>query len=186
METINDFEVTIKRNIPFLSKFTYWTLMIICAALLLLCVIFIPTAHQSLEMKTVYLILVIPESIQAIIAYLSIGAIVFFILNLITKRHDKAVLTFFPDKIQIIGENISRVISVSDIVTAYCMDNESLRNESREQLTIYIEDKNKIETAIRLTYYEQADDFMGRLMSYENLNLRFYNFNVSPNSENED
>ncbi len=186
MDSSNSFEVIIKRNIPFLSKFTYWTWGIIMITLFLFSAIFIPSSHQSSEMKTAYFILAVPKTIQYIIIYLSIGFVAFYILSLITKRHDKAILTFSPENIQIVGKNIKRIISISDIVTAYCMDNQSMSGESRQELTIYIEDKNKIETAIKLKYYLQADNFMDRFTSYEGLNLKFYNFNVSPNAINED
>jgi len=185
MDTLNDFEVIIKRNIPYFFKFTYWTLGIICVLLFLLLIPFIPTRHQSLEMKTVYFILVYPKSLQYLTVYLSISFVAFLILNSLAKRHNAAVLTFLPEKIQIIGKKIDRTIAIADIVKVYCMDAQTSSGESREKLTIYIEDKNKVETAIRLKFYLQADDFMDKLMNYQNLNFEAFNFDISPNTLNE-
>ncbi|MBN8838325.1 MAG: hypothetical protein J0I09_13770 [Sphingobacteriia bacterium] len=185
-DTSTEFEVIIKRNIPFLSKSIYWTWAAILVILFLLSMVFLPSTHQSSEMKTVYFLLAVPKTIQYIISYLSIGFIIFYILMLITKRYDKAILTFQPDKIQICGKNIDRVIEISNIEKVYCMDAQKLNGDSKEKLTIYIEDKNEIETAIRLKYYLQTDDFMSNLINYENLKLDFFNFDIAPNAERED
>ena len=61
-----------------------------------------------------------------------------------------------------------------------------MSGESREKLTIYLQQKGEKTLRVRLRHYHQAEAFMERLMQYDNLDLKAYDFNVSVDPMNEE
>lgn len=59
------------------------------------------------------------------------------------------------------------------------MDATTFVGESKEKLKIYIEQKNSNTTRIKLREYARAENLLDLLAGYENLKIKFYDFNLS-------
>jgi hypothetical protein len=70
-------------------------------------------------------------------------------------------------------------LPIKTIGRVYCMGPQNLDGLPKEKLIVYFLQKNENAIRVRLRHYQQADDFVGRLMKYENLEFKFYNFDVS-------
>jgi hypothetical protein len=183
MATDKSFEVIVRRKIPYLTDFVY-NLLIICAFILVIQNVFLlPTEHQSGEMKVAYYILVVPEFVQKAFIFSGIGFLTFLVLHRFLRLHKTATLTFLPDQINIVGKRLVMTIPISRISRVFCMDAKNLAGESKEKMTFYFEQKSKKTIRIRLKYYLETDEFMENLIQYENINFKFFDFDVSPNLE---
>ena len=186
MKERNSFDVIIRRKIPYLTSFLFYLLTFFTIVFLVLGIVFLPTEHQSDEMKVAYFILVVPNIIKVALFISGSGFLVLLILYTIARRYNPAIITFQSETIKIIGQKINIEISINTISKVYCMDSKNLEGESRQKMTIYFELKSIKEIRVRLKDYSQVDQFMEGLMQYEDLNFKFYDFDVSPNIEDEE
>lgn len=180
MTTDKSFEVIIRRKIPYLTNLAYNLLIICIVILVILGIVYLPTANQSDEMQVAYTILVVPDFIQKTLLISGIGFLTFLILYKLLRLHKKAFLTFFPDKICIVGKRIELTIPVVGITKIFCMDAKNLQGESKEKMTIFFEQKSGKTIRARLKYYIEVDEFIENLIQYENIKIEFYDFNVNP------
>ena len=185
MQTDNSFNVVVRKRVPYITTFLFNLLMVFTIALLLLSIIFVPTKYQSDEMKVAYFILVIPDFVKNALMISGVGFLAILPLYTYLKLYKKATLTFLPDGILIDGEKIKFNITVDSISKVFCMDSKTLQGDSKHKLTLYFERKTDKTIRVRLKDYSQADVFMNQLMKYEGLNLQFYDFDINPES-NED
>ena len=183
MQTENSFEVAIRKRIPYVTTFLFTLMMIFAIALILLSFVFTPTKYQSDEMKVAYFILVVPETIKYGLIISSIGFLITLPLYVYLRLYKKATLTFLPETIFITGQKINIEIPIERIKKVFCMDSKTPLGESKQKLTLYFERKADRTVRVRLKNYLQADEFINQLLKYENLNFKFYDFDVSPDSE---
>jgi hypothetical protein len=186
MQLEQSFEVVVRRKVPYVTSFFFHMLVIFGLILLIIDFFFLPTLHASDEMKVAYFILVIPDFVKNALYISGIGFLAVLPLYISARFYRKAVLTFLTDNIVIQGEKINTEIPINSINRVFCMDSHSIDGQSSEKLTIYFQQKGDKTTRVRLRNYIQADEFMTRLMQYENVDFRMYDFNISPDPENEE
>ena len=186
MQSELSFEVVVRRKVPYVTSFLFYLLLIFALALLIFDLFFLPTRHASEEVKVAYFILVIPEFVKRAMIISGIGFLIVLPLYISMRLYKKAILTFLADNIMIKGNKVNIDIPIKTLSKVYCMDDRTLDGEPREKLTIYFQQKSDKTTRVRLRDYMQADEFMERLMQYENINLKAYDFNVSVAPENEE
>jgi hypothetical protein len=173
------FDIIVRRKVPYVTNFLVKLSILFIIILFLIAPIFLPSRNQSSEMQVAYYILVIPDYIKKLLAFAAIGLLLTFVLEAVMHLHKKALLTFNPDNILINGKKIYINIPISSIYRVYCMDLKLFNGQSRDKLKIEIQDKDKKTTDIRLLYYLQADKFMNNLISYQSIDIKFYDFDVS-------
>lgn len=115
MNTPRQFEISIRRRIPFLSNFLFVALIFFFAILFLLYLIMLPTRHASGEMATGYYILVVPDALKALSTYSGIGLFITVPLYYSARLHKPAILTFHNDHLSITGKQIDLNISFRKI-----------------------------------------------------------------------
>ena len=179
------FEVVVRRKVPFVTSFLFHALIILGLILFLINIFFLPSTHSSDEMKVAYFILVIPDIIKKALIISGIGFLIVLPLYLGLRLYKSASLIFNVDRITITGSRINLDMPVERIQRVYCMDSTNLQGESRNKLTIYFQQRRDKTIRVRLKHYEQLHVFMDRLTQYENIDFKFYDFNVSPDPENE-
>jgi hypothetical protein len=183
MQTENSFEVVMRTRIPYLTTFLFTLLMTFAITLVLLSFVFTPAKYQSDEMKVAYFILVVPDVIKYGLFIAGIGFITTLPLYIYLRLYQKATLVFLPETIIISGQKINITIPIERIKRLFCMDSKTPLGESKQKLTLYFERKADKTVRVKLKDYSQADQFMNHLLKYENLNLKFYDFDVNPDSE---
>ena len=186
MQSELSFEVVVRRKVPYLTSFLFHLLVILGLILLIIDFFFLPAQHASEEIKVAYFILVIPEIVKKALLISGIGFLIVLPLYISVRFYKKAILTFLPDNIIIKGNKVSIDIPIKTLTKVYCMDDKTPDGEPREKLTIYFQQQSEKTTRVRLRNYLQADEFMEKLMQYENIDLKAYDFHVSVALENEE
>jgi hypothetical protein len=186
MQAPHSYEVIVRRKVPYLTNFLFQLLMVFVIILSIIDLFFLPARNAPPEMQVAYFILVIPAFVKKALLISIIGFLAVLPLYLNLRFYRKAALTFLSDNISIIGRRVNIDIPVNSLSKVYCMDDTSLTGKSRENLTIYFQEKRNRITRVRLKHYLQADEFMERLLQYENVDFKGYDFNVSPDIDNED
>jgi hypothetical protein len=186
MQSELSFEVIVRRKIPYVTAFFFCLLVAFVFIFLLVDLFFLPARQSSDEIKVAYFIVATPDFVKTALVYSSIGFIIVLPLYISVRLYRKAVLSFLPDTIVIQGNKINIDLPIKELSKVYCMDSHSLSGESREKLTIYLQQKGEKTIRVRLRNYLQAEAFMDRLMQYDNLDLKAYDFNVSVDPMNEE
>lgn len=185
MQTENSFEVVVRKKIPYLTTFLHNVLMICLLTFFLLSLVFLPAKNQSNEMEVAYFISVVPEFIKYALVYSGVGYLIILFLYQYARMHKKAVLTFSPEEISIVGKNIKINIPINTISKVFSVDSETFRGDSKQESILYFERRKGKTVRVKLKYYVQADEFIEQLEKYENINLKFYNYDVDADSAEE-
>ena len=156
MTSDRTYEVVLRRNIPFLSRFLN-TLFIISAVVLVVCWILAEFWISS------YILL-----------FSLIVTIISGILVLRLRRRVKATLTFQRTGISIVwgGDNI--YVAYSSIVKILCSDLTNWRGESKQQLQIILRQKGRRVTSFRLADYSDAEHIIQELSVLQGIPVLFY------------
>ena len=106
------------------------------------------------------------------------------------RLYKNAVLTFLPDAISIIGRSLSYTLNIDRIKRVYCIDAKDYNGLPKGKLSLYFQYRRRRKIyefiiRVRLKDYSQLDEFMEQLTSYTNLDIKFYDMDVSPDSEEE-
>lgn len=115
METQKEFKIKVKRNIPFVSKGLFWIFIFFLIILSLCNVFFLPSEHASLEMKTTYWMLAIPELVKNVMGYTILGTLVFGLLNYFVKRSETGVFVLKEHKVIIQTKTIYKEFVFNNI-----------------------------------------------------------------------
>jgi hypothetical protein len=185
MDQGSSFEVIIRRKVPYLTSFLFNLLMVFMIALLIIDLFFLPTQHASLEMKVAWYILVVPDLVKNALIVSVAGLVVVYPIYRAARYHRDVLLTFLVDHIGLKGKKMNTDIPVNGLRRIYCMDSKTLSGIPKEKLTIYFQEKNGNTIRVRLRHYVQADEFMECLMRYKSVEFKTYDFDVSPDLENE-
>ncbi len=180
MQSNESFEVIVRRKMPYVTSFLFYAFLFFGVILFIIDFFFLPVRKAPGEIQVGYYILVIPEFIKKAMLISIIGLGVTFPLFIHFRLYKNAILTFYFDRIEMNGKNIDINIPIATISRIYCMDSETMNGESRDKLTIYFQQKRKIITRVRLKHYVQTEYFMERLIQYQNIDFKMYDFDVSP------
>lgn len=183
MESNLSYEVLVKTKVPYLTAFLFYLLLAFALVFGIVYIFFLPADSAPLEMKTAYFILVVPEIVKYALVISGIGLLLIFPLYMLARNHKKALLQFLDDRITIKGDKTDIALPVSSLKRVYCMDSHTLSGQSRNNLTIYFQEGEEKTTAVRLRYYLQGEEFMERLLQYENIDFKTYDFDVNPGND---
>jgi hypothetical protein len=191
MDTPEGFKVSIRRKIPYLTN-----LFLVAAGLCFLVIIafdllFYPFKSAGQEAKAFLFYWLVPEVWKKVYIFSVFGLFATSLAYGFIRYYKTAILSFYEDKIVISGKSFNTIIPIKTIRRIFCNDATTLNGESKQKLSITIEQKRvrKVKAralAIRLKNYEEADGFMEELLKYEDVDLKFYNFayNVTHMDEN--
>jgi hypothetical protein len=120
-EEINEpsFEVVVRRKVPYLTSFLFHVLSALGIILMLISFIFLPTEYASLEMKTAYYILAVPQFIKGALYFSGIGFLIVLPIYLLARLYKRAIFTFQESKIVISGKTISLDLPIDQIAKVY-------------------------------------------------------------------
>ena len=186
----DSFEVVVRKKVPYFTDFLSKTILICFLFLWLVDFLFLPVAHTSDEIQTTWYILVIPRFIKVALYYTSITMLIALPLYFWVRLYKNAVLTFLPEAISIIGRSLSYTLNVDRIKRIYYMDAKNYQGIPKGKPTFYFQYKRvrqirEFMIRVRLNDYSQLDEFMEKLTAYTNMEIKFYDLDVSPDSEEE-
>ncbi len=173
MSTPNtSYEVTLIKKMPYLTELLLFVLLPGVLVLLTAYFFLLPSGQSSNEMQIVTIIRIIPEKGQFILLYLGLSTIIFYPLYKYLKIYKRAFLTFDDQILSIQGKNFEITISLDIVSKIYFKDPDNYRGESKETLTIYIQEKFMKTTTLRLRHYSHADQLLTELTNIEKLRPR--------------
>ncbi len=172
---------------PFVSSFLYGVIIFFFAFLFLLYIVMYPAIHSrsSLEMRTAYYILVVPEALKILSSYSFIGLLIAVPLYYRAKLHKSAILVFGTDKIYITGDKIDIAIPKSRIEKVFCNDVKNAFGESKEKLQVLIRQKGERLTTFRLKYYDEGGEFIDLVSTMEGVTLGGYDREMDTNHDDD-
>src|SRR3954467_356153 len=106
MDTPKQFEILIRRKIPYVSSFLFGVALCFFTVLFILYLIMLPTTHASGEMATAYYILVVPQWLKDISSYSGLGLLIMTPIYYQARLHKPCVLEFYQEHISIAGKGI--------------------------------------------------------------------------------
>lgn len=176
METTTEFEIFIRRKMPFVSSFLYWTMIFFFAFLFVLYVVMYPAirSQSSSEMQAAYYILVVPVALKTLSSYSFIGLLIVVPLYYRARLHKSAILRFNESSLYIIGKKISIDIPKRRITKVYLNDLKNSFGEPKEKLQVVIQQNSYKNTTFRLKDYEQGGELIEALSTLENVELAGY------------
>lgn len=176
MDTPKEFEILIRRKMPFVSSFLYGTMIFFFAFLFLLYVIMYPAVHSqsSSEMQTAYYVLVVPDALKTLSSYSFIGLLIVVPLYYRARLHKPAILRFEVNNLLITGERIDIDIPKQRIKKVYCNDLKNAFGEPKEKMQVVIQQNAYKNTTFRLKDYEQGGELIDVFGTLENVELAGY------------
>ena len=172
--------VVINSRIPWLTKASYY-LLILCLIAIVLCGLYmIPSTHSSDEMKAAYFVLTTPEYIKVVSVIVVLGTPTFFILYRYARIKRKAVLRLFSDRLELETSGSTTSILINDITNIACNDALTTDGSPKGKLTIDLKDKNRNVRSVTLVDYSQSEEIMQKLLKYENIKFEVTNFPSNP------
>lgn len=181
METPKSFKVAVRRKVPYLTN-----LFLIIAGLCFLVIlifdfIFSPFKSGGQEVQAAVFYWLVPEFWKKVIIFSIIGFCFTAVIYGLLRYYKSAILSFEDNEIIIRGKSFKLTIPIKSISRVYCNDAINHDGQSKQKLSITIEQNRKSRaTALKLKDYTQADNFMEHLMKYQGLDLKFYDFTYNP------
>lgn len=185
MEIPRQFEVLVRRRIPYLSSFIYGLLIFFFAILFVLDLFMLPSSYASEEMKTAYFILFIPETLKTLSGYSVIGLLITIPLYNSARRHRPALLTFYEDHFTIVGNKIDLKIHFIKIEKVFFNDLHTLFGKPRGILQFVIREKRRKSTTFRLKHYEEGEAILAALNFNNKTPIAFYEYDMTDEYNNE-
>ncbi len=193
MEPGPHFEVTVRRKIPYLTTFLFYLTITFFLALMVIYLFFFPVRNAPADIKAAYFMFLTPNFVKYGLVISLAGALVMMQLYYTARLYRKGLLTFWPEKITIQGEKVNVEMPIKSIRKVFCMDHLSDEGEPTGKLAIYFQQgrwrKQGIRrrtTRVRLIDYSRSEEFMDRLMKYDGIKFAVYNYDTSPDIENEE
>jgi hypothetical protein len=176
MDTSKEFEILIRRKMPFVSSFLYVVMIFFFAFLFMLYVVMYPAIHyqSSSEMQTAYYILVVPNALKTLSSYSFIGLLIVVPLYYRARLLKPAILRFDENSLLITGEKISIDIPKRRIKKIYCNDLKNAFGEPKEKLQVVIDQTVYQSTTFRLKDYEKGGELTDAFGTLENVELGGY------------
>lgn len=176
MDIHKEFEILVRRKMPFMSSFLYGTMIFFFAFLFLLYIVMYPAIHSqsSSEMQAAYYILVVPDVLKALSSYSFIGLLIIVPLYYRARLHKPAILRFGENSIYVTGEKISIEISKCRISKVFFNDLKDVFGKPKEKIQVVIQQNGYKKTTFRLKHYEQGGEIIDALGSLKNIELAGY------------
>ncbi len=185
-QTSKDYEVIVRRRVPYLTTLLFRLFGGFFICLLVVEFIMLPAKNAPTEMALAYFNLVLPEVIKEFIAFSLIGTFVFCFLYIYVRIYRNAVLTFHTDQIKIIGKSMALAINVGTLKKVTFMDDsKEVGGKLKEKFTVYFDQRSEKSIRIKLKYYVQGEEFIGEFLRYEHINYEFLNIDFTPDFEKE-
>lgn len=178
MDTHKEFEILIRRRIPYISGLLFGVTFSFFSVLFILYLIMLPTRHASGEMATAYYILVVPEWLKTSSAYAGLGLLIITPLYYSARLHKPAMLIVQQDHILIAGKQLELNIPFRKIDKVFCNDLHNLVRKPKGILQFVIKQKRRKVTTFRLKHYDQGEEVLSTLSRLENVEFAFYEDNM--------
>lgn len=174
MEPSKEFEILIRRRIPYVSSLLWGIVFSLLIVLFILYLIMLPTKYASLEMSTAYYILIVPEWLKILSTYSGFGLLIITPLYYYVRLHKPAILSFHQDHLSIAGKQIDLSIPFKKIDKVFCNDLHNLFRQPRGILQFVIRQKSDNVITFRLKHYMQGEEVLTSLSKLESDRLAFY------------
>jgi hypothetical protein len=185
MHLSDQFEVTVRRKVPYVTHFLAGVLITCVLVFVFIELLFLPVRNASVEVQSFYFFFLIPEVLKKALVASSITFVLVLPVYLKFRYHRPAALTFLPAGILLKGKHIDICLATANLLKVYCMDPKNSEAEPTGELIVYFQEKDQKLTRISLKHYEEAEDFVERLMGYE-VDFVTYDFEVNPDAHNEE
>jgi hypothetical protein len=182
MEADKSFEITLRRAVPVVTKLLLLLLTVLGVILILGDIIMAPTRSASLEMSTVYFMLVVPGWLKLTLLVSGAGVIVFAPMYYLIRIRVRAVLAFRQDEIEIVSDRERITIPHKRIFKVFCNDVQNMRGIFKGQLQIVIFQKTMVST-FRLRNYVEAEEFVSAFALIPDIPFYFYNMAAPEDDE---
>jgi hypothetical protein len=176
MDTPKQFEILIRRKMPFVSSFLYGLMIFLLTFLSILYVVMYPALHSksSGEMQAAYYILVVPDALKTLSSYSFFGLLVVVPLYYRARLHKPATLSFEGERLCIDGRSIKIDIPIERIEKVFCNDLKNAFGEPKGKLQVVVRQKNRTLTTFRLKDYEQGGELVDKIGTLQDVTLAGY------------
>jgi hypothetical protein len=178
MHTTKEFQVLVRRKIPYLSSSLWWVTIVLFAIVFLVYLIMTPTKNSSDEMATAYYILVVPDWLKKVSAIALAGLVILMPIYFSARLHKLALLTINQNVVVIKGKQIDIAIPIALIDKIYFNDLKNLLRRPKNKLQIVIQQKNKKLTIFLLKNYNEGEEAMDALGKIDKAEFAFYDDNM--------
>ena len=178
MDTTKEFQVLVRRRIPYLSSGLWWVTIVLFAIVFLLYLIMTPTKNSSDEMATAYYILVVPDWFKKTSAIALVGLVILMPIYFSARLHKPALLTITPDTILLQGKKMDITIPIHSITKIYFNDLKNLLRRPKNKLQIVVQQKNRKLTIFLLKNYHDGEEAMVTLSKIDKAEFAFYDDNM--------
>ncbi len=175
MDTIKEFQILVRRKVPFLSNILLWTIVALAILVFLLYFAMLPTKHSSGEMATVYYILAIPDWLKKSSAIGLVGLIILTPVYISLRLSTPALLTIQNETILIEENRKSLTIQNDSVTKIFFNDLTDLLKQPKYKIEIALKYKYDKTIIFRLKYYIDADDVLTALSNITNADFLFHN-----------
>jgi len=185
MGTPRQFQILVRRKIPFLSEGIWAVVAVLFLIMLILYIFMLPTKYTSDEMATAYFILAVPDWLKKLSAIAFIGLIICVPFYFSARLKKPALLTFSGDAISIKGKQLELAIPLKNVKRIYFNDLKNLLRQPKNKMQIVIQEKGDKLTTFFLANYEEGElalDTFGQLNTVE---FAFYDDNMATMHDDE-
>jgi hypothetical protein len=175
MNTAQEFEILIRRRIPFFSSLFLGLSLFFFIVLFVLYLIMLPSRHSPLEMKTAYFILATPDLLKRFSVYSIIGLPATVWLYYSLRLYKPATLRFHSKAISIVGKYVDLTIPFRKIEKVYCKGLFKLSTRHKAAMKVVLQQKQHKSTTFKLKHSEQNEKVLDLFNALENAELVFTN-----------
>jgi hypothetical protein len=160
-----DFEILIRRKIPYWTDLLMGLMMVCFFFLFLLYIVMIPAdkSQSSCEMKAAYYILLVPEWLKEYSFYSLFGLLVLIPIHRISKLHKVGQLEIHDEFIEVRGGGHDKKIEVHNIKRIVINDVTRVFRKPHEAVEIIIFHKPNGKTSFLLRHYVQSEEVIDAL-----------------------
>lgn len=185
MDTPKEFQILVRRKIPYISEGLWGIVGALFLILLLFYFFMLPVKNAPGEMATGYYILVIPEWLKTLSAIALLGIIIFMPLYFAARLKKPALLTLSDDAILIKGKQLDLTIPFKNIKRIYFNDLKNLLRQPKDKMQIIIQQKSDRLTTFLLANYDDAELALDTLGKINNAEFAFYDNNMATMHDDE-
>lgn len=178
MDTPKEFQILVRRKIPYISEGLWSIVAVLFIIMFLLYFFMLPTKNAPDEMATAYYILVVPEWLKRLSAFAFVGLIIFIPLYYAARLNMPALLTLSDDTIFIKGKKIDLTIPCKNIKRIYFNDLMNLLRRPKDKMQIVIQQKSSKTTVFLLANYDETDFALDTFSKINSAEFAFYENNM--------
>ena len=144
----------------------------------------LPSYNSPDEMKAAYFVLTTSDFEKVMFSIGIVGAPTFFILYRKVRIKKQAILTLYPDKIEIDNYKMITSYPIAEITDIACNDAMTMDGSLTCQLTIDLKDVTNKITSLTLADYNESPQLMNYLLNYDTVKFSVTNFLNDPEALN--